>query len=75
MDQSSYGPDLAPCDFFLFGYSKQFVRDVQFSTEHELVNIIIGFLEAISPKLWSDVFEYWTGRLQTCLDADGIWFE
>jgi hypothetical protein len=51
------------------------VRDVQFSTEQELVNVIIGFWEAISPRLWSDVFENWTGRLQTCLDAGGIWFE
>jgi hypothetical protein len=57
MDQPPYSRDLAPCDFFLFGYLKQFVRDVQFSIEQELDNVIIRFLEAISPKLWSDVFE------------------
>jgi hypothetical protein len=72
MDQPPYSPDLAPCDFFLFGYLKQFVRDVQFSTEQEFVNVIISFLEAISPKLWSDVFENWKARLQTCVDAGGI---
>jgi hypothetical protein len=43
MDQPPYGPDLVACDFFLFGYLKQFVRNVQFSTEQELVNVIIGF--------------------------------
>jgi hypothetical protein len=51
------------------------VRNVQFSTEQELVNVMIGFLEAISPNLWSDVFENWKGRLQTCVDAGGIYFE
>jgi hypothetical protein len=48
---------------------------VQFSTEQELVNVIIGFLEAISPKPWSDVFENGKGRLQTCVNAAGIYFE
>jgi hypothetical protein len=51
------------------------VGDAQFSTEPELVNVIIGFLEAVSPKLWSDVFENWKGPLQTCVDAFGIYFE
>jgi hypothetical protein len=75
MDQPPYSPDLAPCDFFLFGYLKHCVRDVQFSTEQELVNAIIRFLEAISPELWSDLFENWKGRLRTCVDAGGIYFE
>jgi hypothetical protein len=75
MDGPPYSPDLAPCDLFLFGHLKQFVRDVQFSTEQELVNVITGFLEAISPKFWSDVFENGKGQLQTCADAGGICFE
>jgi hypothetical protein len=75
MDQPPHRPDLALCEFFLFGYSKRFVRGVQFSTEQELVNAIIGFLEAISPKPWSDVFRNRKGRLQTCMDAGGIYFE
>jgi hypothetical protein len=66
---------LAPCDFFFFGYLKQIVHDVQISTEQEVVDVIIGFLEAISAKLWSDVSEKWKGRLQTCVDAAGISFE
>jgi hypothetical protein len=73
--QPPYIPDLAPCDFFLFGPLKQFVPDVQFSTEQELINVIIGFLEVIPPQLWSDVFENRKGRLQTCLDAGGTHFE
>jgi hypothetical protein len=43
MDQPPYSPDLAPCDLFLFGCSKQFLRHVQFSTEQKSVNVIIGF--------------------------------
>jgi hypothetical protein len=74
MDQPPYCPDLAPCNFFFFRYLKQFVRDVQFSTEQELVHVVVSFLEAISPKLWSDVFENWKGRLQ-CQDVGGIYFE
>jgi hypothetical protein len=75
MDQPLHGPDPAACDFLLFGYLKQFACVVQFSTEQELVNVIIGILEAISPKSRSDVFENWKGRLQTCVDAIGIYFE
>jgi hypothetical protein len=75
MDQPLYSPDLAPCVFFLFAPLKQFVRDVQLSTKQKLINVIIGFLKAISPKLWSDVFENWKGRLQTCVGAGGIEFE
>jgi hypothetical protein len=75
MDQPPRGPDLAPYDFLIFGDLKLFVRDVQFSTEQQLVNVIIGFLEAISPKFWSDVFENWKGRLRTCVVAGGIYFE
>jgi hypothetical protein len=57
MDRPPYSPDLVLCDFFLFRYLKQFVRDVQFSTEQELVNVVIDFLEAVSPEFWGDVFE------------------
>jgi hypothetical protein len=54
---------------------KQFVPDVQFSTEQEFVNVIIGFLEAMSPKLRNNVLENWNARLQTCVDTGGICFE
>jgi hypothetical protein len=75
MDQPAYSPDLVPCDFLLFGYLKQYVRDAQFSTEQEPANVFIGFLEAISPRPWSIVFENWKGRFQTCVCAGGIHFE
>jgi hypothetical protein len=75
MDRPPYGPDPTPCDFFLFRHLKQFVRDMRFSTEQELVNVAIDSLEAVSPEFWSGAFENRKGRLQTCGDAAGIYFE
>jgi hypothetical protein len=36
-------PDLAPCDFFLFGYAKKKLKDIVFSDEEELFVAIWGF--------------------------------
>jgi hypothetical protein len=38
--QPSYSPDLAPCDFFLFGYRKLSLEGRQFTAEDQLISAI-----------------------------------
>lgn len=66
-----YSPDLAPCDFFLFGYMKNEFADTQFNNIDEAVERISTWLNSIPKKVRLDVFQNWKVRLQACIDCGG----
>ena len=54
-----YSPDLAPSDFFLFGFIKSKLLGAKFDTVEDLKEAIEGILEDISPELLNRVFLEW----------------
>jgi hypothetical protein len=63
-----YSPDLAPSDFFLFGYIKQKITGQEFASPDDLLEAIRDEFDRISPSVLESVFEEWLIRLQTCID-------
>lgn len=66
-----YSPDLAPCDFFLFGYIKERLKGRSFNDADQLLMAINGVCESIEKATLEKVFYEWRERLAKCLVACG----
>ena len=69
--QPPYSPDLAPSDFYLFGYLKQKLKEIEFSSVDELKQWIIDEFSRIEYTKLLEVFFEWERRLQTCISTNG----
>jgi transposase len=67
----AYSPDLAPADFWLFGYLKFMLEGHSFETAEELQEKVTEILMSIPTSTFGAVFEEWKGRLLRCIDAGG----
>jgi hypothetical protein len=47
MEHPPGSPDLAPCDFFLFGYMKEQVEGRSFSEKEELLSVLSDLMSEI----------------------------
>jgi hypothetical protein len=66
MEYPPYSPDLAPCDFFLFGCVKGKLVRKQYETPEDLFSEMKNIIEGIRPDVLKNVFESWKGRLLDC---------
>jgi histone-lysine N-methyltransferase SETMAR len=66
-----YSPDLAPSDFFLFGYVKGKLTVYRAETPSELLVRIRVILVEIPRETLDAVFLEWMERLQKCVQVDG----
>jgi hypothetical protein len=66
-----YSPDLAPSDFYLFGYIKHQLQGHEFTEGTELVSAISEILNQIPINTLVDVSDDWMRRLQRCNDING----
>ena len=57
-----YSPDLAPSDFFLFGYTKNKLKGHHFESVDELIDEIKNIFSQISYEKRKDVFKAWIKR-------------
>jgi histone-lysine N-methyltransferase SETMAR len=57
-----YSPDLAPSDFYLFGYVKRCLAGLSFEDAHQLLAAIEGVLHGIEKVTLQAVFLEWMGR-------------
>lgn len=71
----AYSPDLAPCDFGIFGTMKNSLEDCEFSTENELIEAIKAFFVLKKSDFWKSIFTAWIKRLNTCISSNGNYFE
>jgi histone-lysine N-methyltransferase SETMAR len=69
--QPPYSPDLAPCDFFLFGYLKSQLEGKTFSAENSLKTKVERILRDIPITLLCSVMEDWVHRLNQCIESAG----
>jgi histone-lysine N-methyltransferase SETMAR len=66
MEHPPYSPDLAPCDFFLFGSVKGKLAGKRYATRDDLVSKVRRFIAGIRPDFLKRVFESLQGRLLYC---------
>jgi hypothetical protein len=69
--QSSYSPDLAPCNFFLFGDLKLQLEGKAFFDENGLKTEVEQILREIPITLLCSVMEDWVHRLNQCIESAG----
>jgi histone-lysine N-methyltransferase SETMAR len=75
LDHPPYSPDLAPCDFFLFGYVKERLNGCSFESADELFQAVEEVIRGIPPEMLAAVFDEWLSRLATCRDSGGEYCE
>jgi hypothetical protein len=66
-----YSPDLAPLDFFLFGYVKGKLMGYHAGSVAELLVRIQVILAEIPREALNTAFLEWMQRLQKWIDSDG----
>ena len=69
--QPPYSPDLAPSDFFLFGYLKWKLNGEKFGDGNELLSRLREEIEMIVPKVFTDTFAEWERRLRVVTENGG----
>ena len=70
MPQPPYSPDLAPSDFFLFGYLKMKLEGHVFQEEIDLLNKVGKVLMNIPEKMFKKAFKEWIARLYEVIIRD-----
>lgn len=75
MKHPCYSPDLAPCDFGLFGTVKNKLIGIQCETEEELQGEIERVLGEFSPDEINRIFIGWMNRLRMCIQLDGEYIQ
>jgi hypothetical protein len=71
MNHPAYSPDLAPCDFFLFGAMKENFSGMRFANADELFQGVEDLLRGLSADTLYTVFEQWIRRLELCCESSG----
>jgi hypothetical protein len=66
-----YSPDLAPSNFFFFGYVKRKPMGYRTETPSELLVCIRVMLAEIPQAILNTVFLEWMKRPQKCVQVDG----
>jgi transposase len=70
-----YSPDLAPSDFYLFGYIKRNLSGTSFDEREELLSAIVDILDSVEKATLNRVFLEWMERFRRCLDINGDYVE
>jgi len=71
LSHPAYSPDLAPSDFYLFGYLKDKAKGKRFCDENQILESIREEFFAIPKHQLESVFEEWERRLHQCIDGGG----
>lgn len=73
--QPPYSPDIAPSDFFLFGYIKSKLNGKHFDSVESLIEEVQEILSEISKETLKKVFEDWERRLNEVINRNGEFIE
>jgi hypothetical protein len=69
--QPSYSPDIAPCDFFLFGYLKEKLTEYDIPDREGLKLAITHIFSEIGQETLITVFETWIKQLKWVIKHEG----
>ncbi|UYV78207.1 hypothetical protein LAZ67_16000481 [Cordylochernes scorpioides] len=73
--QPPYSPELAPCDFFLFGKLKKKLKGQKFQSTEEIKVESKKAMKAIPKTDYQRCFADWKKRWLKCIAANGDYFE
>jgi hypothetical protein len=59
----AYSPDLAPSDFFLFGYIKGKLADFNCESREDLLNAMTEICTGVNQEVLPNIFESWADRV------------
>jgi hypothetical protein len=68
---SSYFPDLALSDFYLFGYVKKCLAGLSFEDADQLLAAVEGVLKGIEKVTLQTVFLEWMDRFRNYIATNG----
>lgn len=71
LPQPPYSPDIAPSDFFLFGYLKMMLEGLAFTDPEECFIQVRRILTEINEETLQRVFDEWIGRLKMVIQREG----
>jgi hypothetical protein len=69
--QPIHFPDLALCDFFLFGYPKQYLEGKYFTREDQMVAAVREVFDKIPLQTFQNVMDDWQYRLRKWIQLGG----
>lgn len=69
-----YSPDISPCDFWLFGYLKECLKEKLYDTEEELVNEIYIAWNSVTFETLQNVYKEWIIRLDYVIKNGGSYY-
>jgi len=72
---SSYSPDVAPCDFFLFPLMKGHMKEKHFADVSEVKKKTLGVLNNISTEEFQKCFQQWEKNWYKCIESKEEYFE
>jgi hypothetical protein len=70
-----YSPDLAPSNFYLFGYVKRCLAGLSFQDADQFPAAVEGILEGIGKVTLQAVFLEWMDRLRKFIATNGEYTE
>ena len=71
LEHPPYSPDLAPSDFFLFGYLKKLLEGQEFEDENQLFEKVTEILNDIPKSIFKSAYDEWMNRLMICIETKG----
>jgi hypothetical protein len=63
--------DLAPSDFFLFGFIKGALKGTHFPNGRVLICEVSRILSELQPEILLSTIDFWTDRLEQCATIGG----
>jgi hypothetical protein len=69
--QPPYSTDIAPCDFFLFGYLKQHLEGKYLTREDQVIAAVSEVFDKIPLQTFQSVMDDWQYRLRRCIQLGG----
>lgn len=70
----AYSPDVAPSDFFLFGFLEEKLKGKSFADVDEFEEALLEILGSISIEIKKKVFNHWIERCDWIIKHDGAYF-
>lgn len=71
LEHPPYSPDVAPSDFFLFGYLKDQLQGCEFEDEEQLFEKVSEILYSIPKSTLERVYNEWMERLFKVIETNG----
>jgi hypothetical protein len=67
----AHSPDLAPCDFFLYGHLKHHLEGKQFTGEVQVISAVREVFDKILLHTFKNAMNDWQYRLKRCIQLEG----